>query len=795
MVEKIGLEAVLEDQKFNKAVGDYVNNIDKMSGKTRAFAGEAGRGFLDLGGEINDFALNAGLALAGLAIGLATSLGGLAIAAAPLELVRRSFMNTAADGEDMLNRLHAASAGLVTDRKLMEEYNLAVLLVGQAFADDLPRALEILQRVAAATGQPMDYLLNSLITGVGRLSVRLLDNLGITANLTDVYAEWADANDRTVDSMTRSEQQMAVYNFVMDQLALKTATMADMSDTALQSVGNLSVEFRNMAGELGEQLLPSLKLVTDSLGDIAEEYGPQIAEFFVTTLVPAVLILAEAFAQLMSGDLQGAMTTLFGVEQGAAVTEMLIGIKDTLLAIGSWVIENQGLLVQIITAIGVALASAAIANTISNIIAALTALISPVGLVIAAIALLALAWQTNFLGIQDIVASFMEFVQPAIELLSSLWQTHGAAIMMAVDLLSGNIGSASLYWQTVIQGAVNFINEALAMMLKLFQDHLPWIYNLVVLWGQGVTTIYEFVKNTVSAAVRVLVETVLALFRFMGETLLAIITLLWTTITTIWEAAHTAIVLAITNFIETLTTDFTNFKDLLLILVSALWTAAGIIIDTGIAKIIAAWTEWLRVLVARIEEIPWLAKGLKVITDIYDGIVSWFSSFTSDWSAFFRSLLRIVTDIDWKSLGGDLIEGIKAGVMAKAESLARSVAAAAKRALDAAKRALGIGSPSRVAQKMIGVPIAQGIGLGYENELTRFMNTDLPKLTTEFVMAAAAPASMNSMAHYVPGAGLQTVTNNAGASVNYYLTANYKREETEGSLRNTLKLLQVAGGA
>lgn len=65
-------------------------------------------------------------------------------------------------------------------------------------------------------------------------------------------------------------------------------------------------------------------------------------------------------------------------------------------------------------------------------------------------------------------------------------------------------------------------------------------------------------------------------------------------------------------------------------------------------------------------------------------------------------------------MGAELIDGITSGVQRAAGALASSVADAAWRALEEAKRALGISSPSRVAATVIGVPLAQGIAQGMQ---------------------------------------------------------------------------------
>ena len=73
-------------------------------------------------------------------------------------------------------------------------------------------------------------------------------------------------------------------------------------------------------------------------------------------------------------------------------------------------------------------------------------------------------------------------------------------------------------------------------------------------------------------------------------------------------------------------------------------------------------------------------------------------------------------------IGGDIIDGIIDGVQAAAGSLMRSLTNLAEDALQAAKDALGIGSPSKVFFKEAGVPIVQGIMGGIESMLPALMD-------------------------------------------------------------------------
>lgn len=124
---------------------------------------------------------------------------------------------------------------------------------------------------------------------------------------------------------------------------------------------------------------------------VAEPLLPVITSM-VQTITPAVGRLAEAFANL-SPTAQRVTLVIGGI--AAALGPVIAGIGLTMSAISG--------LMPLISAMGPALSAAG---------GAIAALSGPIGWAIGAVALLGLAWSTNFLGIRDITAQAWEAVKP-----------------------------------------------------------------------------------------------------------------------------------------------------------------------------------------------------------------------------------------------------------------------------------------------------------------------------------------------------------------------------------------------
>ena len=85
-------------------------------------------------------------------------------------------------------------------------------------------------------------------------------------------------------------------------------------------------------------------------------------------------------------------------------------------------------------------------------------------------------------------------------------------------------------------------------------------------------------------------------------------------------------------------------------------------------------------------------------------------------------------DIDWAALGRSIIEGIVNGVRGAAYLLGEAAKGAAQGALDGVKGLLGIRSPSRVMAAEVGVPMAEGVGVGFQRAMTAFDFTAQPEM-------------------------------------------------------------------
>jgi hypothetical protein len=107
-----------------------------------------------------------------------------------------------------------------------------------------------------------------------------------------------------------------------------------------------------------------------------------------------------------------------------------------------------------------------------------------------------------------------------------------------------------------------------------------------------------------------------------------------------------------------------------------------------------------------------IAAANKIIVSLGQGFTLSLPLLLSEIPKITSAMAAKFTAYKWDRLGRDIIQGIRAGVIAAAQALAEAVVQAARDAMAAAKAALDINSPSRVFRDEVGLMMGLGIAEG-----------------------------------------------------------------------------------
>ncbi len=117
--------------------------------------------------------------------------------------------------------LSRAARGTVTDMQLMRTANVALAGASEGVAQALGQGglaglMEIARVQARATGQNVDFLFDSLVSGIKRSSPMLIDNTGLVLKVGDANEEYARSIGKAVDQLTAEERQIALLNATLE---------------------------------------------------------------------------------------------------------------------------------------------------------------------------------------------------------------------------------------------------------------------------------------------------------------------------------------------------------------------------------------------------------------------------------------------------------------------------------------------------------------------------------------------------------------------------------------------------
>lgn len=137
---------------------------------------------------------------------------------AELARLQTAFENLGKSEAD-LNTLRAASLGAINDQNLMLAANRANLLHVTSSTDELARLMQVAAVRGRAMGVDTTQALNDIVTGIGRVSPRILDNIGIITDSNATFSKYATSIGKTADTLTDAEKRQALLNKVIEESA------------------------------------------------------------------------------------------------------------------------------------------------------------------------------------------------------------------------------------------------------------------------------------------------------------------------------------------------------------------------------------------------------------------------------------------------------------------------------------------------------------------------------------------------------------------------------------------------
>lgn len=171
-------------------------------------------------------------------------------------------------GDALLSALRNASHGEINDLNLELAANRAQLLGVAHDADTFSRLMDVARSRAQEMGSTTQQAFDDIVTGVGRASPRILDNLGIIISEKDAYDAYSRSIGKSADALTDAERKTAILNAVLEQGEATMKATGGAADDGASSLARASAAIDNAKAALGGLISLKVAPFADDLAKI-----------------------------------------------------------------------------------------------------------------------------------------------------------------------------------------------------------------------------------------------------------------------------------------------------------------------------------------------------------------------------------------------------------------------------------------------------------------------------------------------------------------------------------------------
>lgn len=259
---------IAEIKKYNESLKNVNVNQEGFTNSLR----NTGTGTRILGGTFA--VLRSKLLVFNFAMGLGIrQLSKFAGEAAKLEAMETAFNTLSGGGQlarNSIDKLTKATNGTVSNMDLFQQANNAMILGVTKNADEMANMFDIAQRLGDALGRDTRSSIESLITGIGRQSRMMLDNIGIIVKSDEAYENYAKELKKNVDDLTVLERKQAFLNATMEAAREKVSKLPPEVMTARHTFQQMSAEIDNVTARIGKHFTPAAQELAQAFTQIAK---------------------------------------------------------------------------------------------------------------------------------------------------------------------------------------------------------------------------------------------------------------------------------------------------------------------------------------------------------------------------------------------------------------------------------------------------------------------------------------------------------------------------------------------
>tara|TARA_R100000808_G_scaffold5511_1_gene16727 strand:- start:5889 stop:8078 length:2190 start_codon:yes stop_codon:yes gene_type:complete len=256
--------------------------------------------------------------------------------AAKVEAMERGFNTLTGASENStraLEKLKKATNDTVSEFDLFQQANNAMILGVTKNSDEMAEMFDIAQRLGRVLGRDTKTSIESLVTGIGRQSRLMLDNIGIITKVEEANIKYARSLNKSVSQLTDTEKKQAFLNATMEAAREKVALLGDEVETTQDQIDAFDAAMDNLAANIGEGLGKAFLPLMRAMTKISEVMTPERVRAYATVIGSVLVVAMAAYVKTLQQAViwqtrlgWGAFATAVGVV--ATEVLMLSGIFE-----------------------------------------------------------------------------------------------------------------------------------------------------------------------------------------------------------------------------------------------------------------------------------------------------------------------------------------------------------------------------------------------------------------------------------------------------------------------------------
>jgi hypothetical protein len=253
--------------------------------------------------------------------------------ASKLDSMNRAF-NTLADGgmdaTKSLDRLKEATNNTMSEFDLFQQANNAMILGVSQNTEEMAEMFDMAQRLGNALGRDTKESVESLITGIGRQSRLMLDNIGIIVKSEEAYDAFAEKLNISTDSLSDAQKKQAFLNATMESARREVKKLGKENDSSEQSFQRLNASIADASVEIGRAFIPLMK----DLAELTTKFTDSVSSSGVTEFARHIASASIALVAYKSAVSLAGTATLLATTSTTGLSISLSVLRTALIRTG-----------------------------------------------------------------------------------------------------------------------------------------------------------------------------------------------------------------------------------------------------------------------------------------------------------------------------------------------------------------------------------------------------------------------------------------------------------------------------